>query len=181
MRAESLVASSHLAWTIVRPTMIYGTPRDRNVSRLIRLVLRSPVLPLIAPRALQQPVHVSDVAQAVVSAVDTPESEGRAYNIAGRDPLTMRQVVETVVRAVGKPRMIVPLPTGPIRAVLVGAGHLGIRLPLRVEQVDRIHENKAFDYADAARDLGFSPRTFDEGVRTELEMILGTRATGPSD
>ena len=37
-RGEQLVRDSRLAWTILRPTMIYGTAGDRNIARLVRFV-----------------------------------------------------------------------------------------------------------------------------------------------
>src|SRR6185436_9257337 len=66
LEAERLVQASSLDWTILRPTMIYGTPRDRNVSRLLRYLRRWPVFP-VCGNALWQPVHVKDVAAAVVT------------------------------------------------------------------------------------------------------------------
>jgi hypothetical protein len=39
------------------------------------------------------------------------------------------------------------------------------------EQVRRLAEDKAFDYAEAARDFGFHPRSFAEGVRLEARSL----------
>ena len=111
-RAESLVRTSGLAWTILRPTMIYGTPDDRNIARLIRFVLRSPVIPIVAGQARQQPVHVEDVAAAVSCALACPDTTGRAYNLAGREALTLLQLVRETVAAVGRRRVVVRLPIG---------------------------------------------------------------------
>src|SRR5439155_25711459 len=44
--AEDTVTASSLHWTIVRPTMIYGGPDDRNMARLLQLLRRFPVVPL---------------------------------------------------------------------------------------------------------------------------------------
>src|SRR3984957_11260297 len=41
LAAEATVRSSGLAWTILRPTMIYGAPGDRNMSRLLALLSRA--------------------------------------------------------------------------------------------------------------------------------------------
>ncbi|NEP55932.1 MAG: hypothetical protein F6K31_02765 [Symploca sp. SIO2G7] len=41
--AEAAIRNSKLDYTILRPTMIYGTPSDRNMVRLLRLIERSPV------------------------------------------------------------------------------------------------------------------------------------------
>ena len=46
LAAERAIQSSGLGTTILRPTMIYGSPRDRNMWRLIRLMRISPVVPV---------------------------------------------------------------------------------------------------------------------------------------
>ena len=49
--------------------MIYGAPGDRNLSRLLAVLRRAPLLPVPGGgRHLQQPVHVADVADAVLNA-----------------------------------------------------------------------------------------------------------------
>jgi hypothetical protein len=41
--------------------------------------------------------------------------------------------------------------------------------PIKAEQVLRLYENKDFSYAEASRDFGFSPLSFEEGIGLELE------------
>ncbi len=76
LAAEQRIAESALDWTILRPTMIYGAPGDRNLSRLLPLLRRAPVLPVPGGGHLQQPVHVADVAHAVLAAAERPGTAG---------------------------------------------------------------------------------------------------------
>ena len=46
--AEAVLRASRLDFTILRPSMIYGTPRDRNMARLIGWIRRFPPGPLRA-------------------------------------------------------------------------------------------------------------------------------------
>jgi nucleoside-diphosphate-sugar epimerase len=164
-----LVRESGLQWTILRPTMIYGTPDDRNIARLIRFIDRSPVVPVVAPQALQQPIHVEDVAWAVAAALREPATIGRAYNIAGRDPVALRSLVEQVAAALGRRRLFVRVPLTPFEVALSLWAHVA-RPPIRVEQLHRIEEDKSFSYDDASRDFGFSPRDFRAGVSAEIDL-----------
>ena len=43
---------SNLEWTIIRPTMIYGSPRDRNMIRLIKWIDHLPILPVFGTAML---------------------------------------------------------------------------------------------------------------------------------
>jgi hypothetical protein len=44
-----------------------------------------------------------------------------------------------------------------------------LRLPIKAEQVLRLNEDKTFSYEGARRDFGFSPRSFAEGVKIEIQ------------
>lgn len=170
LAAEEAIQASGLDYTILRPTMIYGSPRDRNMWRLIRLLRFSPIIPIFGDgESLQQPVFVDDVAQAVLLALGTDETIGKSYNIAGKDPLTYNQVIDTVASALGKRVWKLHLPYMPIVRLLQFTERIRIRLPIKAEQVLRLNENKAFSYEEAQRDFGFSPRSFAEGIELECK------------
>jgi nucleoside-diphosphate-sugar epimerase len=171
-RAEELIRNSDTAWTILRPTMIYGTARDRNVSRLIRFVRRMPIIPLVAPNALQQPVHVEDVAGAVISVLSSQRTRNRAYNLSGGRALTLREMVQAVVRALELRRLLVTVPYSVVIGSIALYNQIAARPFLTVEQVKRIREDKNFGHEEAASDFGFAPRSFDEGVRAQVAQCL---------
>jgi uncharacterized protein YbjT (DUF2867 family) len=174
LAAEEAIQASGLDYTILRPTMIYGSPRDRNMWRLIRLLRLSPMMPIFGDgQSLQQPIFVDDVAQAVLLALKTDAAIGKSYNIAGKTPLTYNQVIDTVASALGKRVWKIHLPYMPIVRVLQFTEQLRLRLrfPIKAEQVLRLNENKAFSYEEAQRDFAFSPRSFEEGIGAEVGML----------
>jgi len=170
--AEQSVRDSGLTWTIIRPTMIYGSARDRNMCRLLRLLARLPAVPVPGSgSALQQPVHVDDVADAVIAAASAPAAAGREYVISGREPVTLAELVLQAGAAVGRRPALLRVPQGPVISALRLLERLRIRLPLRAEQVERLGEDKAFGHADAERDLGVRPRAFAEGILQEARDL----------
>jgi nucleoside-diphosphate-sugar epimerase len=153
--------------------MIYGSARDRNISRLLRFLRRAPVYPLFGDgRALHQPTYVQDLADAVVAALESPNTVRRAYNVAGAAPLSYADLVRTAARAIGREVRLVRVPQRLALATARLASVLPIPRPVTPEQVLRLVEDKAFDYTDAARDFGFRTRTFADGVRLEA-IALG--------
>jgi len=163
--AERSVTDSRLDWTILRPTMIYGTARDRNISRLLRAVRRWPLFPLCGD-ALWQPIYVDDLAEAVIAALDTPVTIHHTYNLAGAAPLRYSALIRTAAQAVGRSRiLLVPVPLA-LAVVAARLTHL-----VTPEQIRRLAEDKAFSYAEAARDFGFAPRSFADGVRREAAAL----------
>lgn len=169
LAAEEAIQASGLDFTILRPTMIYGSPRDRNMWRLIRLLRVTPILPIFGDgESLQQPIFVDDVAQAVLLALQTGATIGKSYNIAGKAPLTYNQVIDTVAAAIGKRVWKLHLPYMPIVRALQFTESMRIRLPIKAEQVLRLNEDKAFSYEDAQRDFGFNPCSFEDGIVAEV-------------
>jgi uncharacterized protein YbjT (DUF2867 family) len=121
--AEDRVRASGLDWTIVRPTMIYGGPDDRNMCRLLALLRRTRVVPLPAGgRGLHQPVHVDDLAELLIHAIRTDRAVAHRYDIAGPRPLSLRQIVEVAAAALGRRVWFVPVPLTPTMRLVGLAG-----------------------------------------------------------
>ncbi len=173
LAAEKVIEESGLAYTIIRPTMIYGSSRDRNICRLIRFVSKYPVIPVFGDgHCLQQPIHVGDLAQAMINVLKADNTAGKAYNVAGARPLTFNELIDTVSNLLGKRIHKLHLPAGMIARGLRFIEKGGAKLPISSEQVLRLNEDKRFDYTPAANDFGFRPRTFAEGVRQEIEALF---------
>ena len=68
--AELSALAPRVTSTIFRPTMIYGSPGDRNVSRVAAQLRSFRFFPLVARGVgLRQPVHADDLAAATVQAL----------------------------------------------------------------------------------------------------------------
>ncbi len=170
--AEDAIRASALDWTIIRPTMIYGTPADRNMARLLRGLRRLPVLPLPGGGSgLQQPVHVDDLAAAIVNALDRSGAVHRTYDVAGPDPLTLRTVIREAADAVGRHPKLVPVPLTPVVGLVRLYEAVAPSPRLKSEQVARLAEDKAVDIAPARADLDFDPRPFSDGIRAEAALL----------
>ncbi len=166
-RCESLFETSDIPYTILRPTMIYGTPDDRNISRLVRLVAKYGVVPLPGGgRARFQPVHVRDLALCVSACLDSNSSVGKSYNVPGGSAQSLAEIVKMISRLSGKRAVLIPVP---LRLALLAVKVTGSRID--PEQIERLREDKTFSYEDAAADLGYAPMTFEEGLRFQLEAM----------
>lgn len=167
--AELAIETSGLKYTILRPTMIYGGPRDRNMWRLIRFMKVAPIVPVFGDgKYLQQPIYVDDVAAAILGCLKSDVTIGRSYNIAGRHPLTYNEVVDTIAKAMNKRVWKLHIPSRSVVGLLKFFEKIHFPFPIKAEQVLRLNENKNFSYADAGKDFGFSPLSFEEGIGLEL-------------
>lgn len=148
-------------WVILRPTLIYGRGRDKNLTEIVRFVRQWGFFPLLGQaKGLRQPVHAEDVAAACGSALTLSAAANQTYTISGGETLPYREMVCRVFATVGKVPHLVPIPRWMFR-VAVAAVHLVPRYKdWTVEMADRMNRDLVFDHADAVRDLGFSPRPF---------------------
>ena len=172
LRMEKLVRESGLEYTLVRPTMIYGSELDKNMHRLLRFLDRSPVFPIFGSgENLWQPVYHEDCAQGIYEALMRPAAVGHSYDLPGAKPITYLELVKTAAGALGKKPRIVRLPLEPVRRFLAAAERLRVPLPIRSEQVLRLREDKAYPYEKARRELGYAPRPFREGIALEVARL----------
>lgn len=170
-RIEERIMRSGLDYTIIRPTMIYGNARDHNIHKLVRIVNRLPVVPVIGSgRALLQPIYAQDLAAVIAKATFEPRAIGRAYNVAGKEPFKYIDVLRCIAASLGKRRLFIRVPY--TIALLAGyiAEMAGSTL-VNVERVRRMCEDRVFDYSLASEDLGFAPRSFEDGIKLEIAAM----------
>ena len=158
-RAEEAIRASQLRYTIVRFAEVYGPQTGEGISQLFRLVRRSLVVPVLRGVRLA-PVHLSDAVEALIRCVQQPAAEGKIYTIAGPRSYSLEECAQLIATALGVRRVLVPIPLSVARLVgrCVGAP----------DQIDRLQCHKDDDITPARRDLGFAPRSFEEGVRCLL-------------
>jgi uncharacterized protein YbjT (DUF2867 family) len=180
LKMEKLVRDSGLEYTIVRPTMIYGSELDKNMHRLLRFLDRSPVFPIFGSgENLWQPVYHEDCARAIYEALVRPQAVGQSYDLPGAEPMTYAELVKTAAGALGKKPRVVRLPLEPVRRFLTAAERVRLPLPIKSEQVLRLREDKAYPYEKARRELGYTPRPFREGIALEVTRLRELGMVGP--
>ncbi|MCX5752872.1 MAG: NAD-dependent epimerase/dehydratase family protein [Candidatus Krumholzibacteria bacterium] len=170
--AERAIERSGVPYTILRPTMIYGNSEDRNISKFIRLIMKYRIVPLPGGgKSIFQPVHVDDLAACILAALKTPASAGKSYNVPGGSAHSLREIVEIIAGILKKRVLIVPFPLALAEAAAGLQEKLLPRPFIHREQIERLREDKRYDYSEAARDFGYAPRSFAEGVSEEIRLI----------
>ena len=148
-----------IAWTILRPTVIYAEGQDRSITRLANLIRRFRVLPVAGrARGRRQPVHADDLAAGAIAAAVSAAAENRAYDLPGGETLTYHAMCERIFEGLGYPPRIISIPPALWRLGMSGASVLmpGITTAMGT----RMAEDLTFDAAAAERDFGWHPRGF---------------------
>lgn len=150
---------NHVAWTILRPTLIYAEGRDINITPLSRLIRRFGFMPLVggAP-GLRQPVHAEDLAIGAIAAASSPAAANNFYSLPGGETLPYREMVGRIFDGLRRPRRTVTVPAVLWRAMFLVAKPL---FPdANVAMGTRMMKDMTFDPAPAIRDFGWNPRPF---------------------
>lgn len=141
------------AWTVLRPTLVYGAGLDKSLTPIARRAMRLRVFPLPAGRGLRQPVHADDIAQAVLAALECPAAAGRILPIGGGERLRSGEMFARVRDSLSRSTVPLPLPAWLLR--------LGQRaLPPLRGPLSRLDSDLIADNGDLQRLLGIRPRPF---------------------
>jgi NADH dehydrogenase len=138
-------------------------PGDALFSGLADIVRQFPVVPLIGGgRTRVQPVHVEDVAEAIARVL--AGSAGQTYELAGPGAYMLRELVEFVLRLVGKRRLLMPVPFV-VAEVQARLFELLPGPPLTTGQVDLLkRDNLASGELPGLSELGIQGKAVEEVV-----------------
>ncbi len=155
LEAERLVRASSLAWTIVRPSAVYG-PGDANgrfLQRLVEAATTGATLQLTADPATRLDfTWVQDLARGLADAATSPDAIGETFNLTAGRSRSLGEAID-VVRSRG-------------HAVAVRRRPPATARPRR----------GTLDIARARSVLGYRPRcSLEDGLAAYLDLAGGAR------
>lgn len=151
---------------ILRPSVLFGE-HDAFLSTLAKIIRVAPVVPLFGSGATRlQPVYVDDVARAVATIFKAKTAPDRIYELGGPKVYLYRELIEIVMRHLGKKRLLLPIPFG-VWELQARMAALLPSPPLTRDQVELMrHDNVTDSSAGTFTDLGIPTQS--------LEALLST-------
>ena len=166
-QGEAAVREAFPDAVILRPSIIFG-PEDGFFNKFAGMARFTPVLPLVGGGHTRfQPVFVGDVAQAIVAAL-CDSARGRTYELGGPGIYSFKELLQLILREIGRKRALVPLPFG---LASFQAAFLQL-LPnplLTMDQVKLLKkDNLVAPTAAGLADLGITPTSVEAVVPSYL-------------
>jgi uncharacterized protein YbjT (DUF2867 family) len=162
--AEELVRASGIAFTILRPSLIYG-PGDQFTIRLAEMIRMSPVLPVIGTgRSRIQPISVDDVAACIRKIVTSDSFLNEIYEIGGPEQLTYEEVTAMIADAMGIKRPTLHVPLFFLKAAARMLEAVLPRPPVTTDQLIMLQEDNVCSMRDIRDAFGIEPLKFSEGL-----------------
>jgi nucleoside-diphosphate-sugar epimerase len=154
--AEQFIQKNYkIPWTIIRPTMIYGHINDRNISRLTKVINKTPIFPLIGSgNSLIQPVFIDDLLKAFEIAILNEHVFRKSFNIGAEKPISNKQLI-----------FLVSINPKIISLTLKILALLKIR-PISQEQILRFQEDKNISLEEFKKSFNFTPISFEKGIES---------------
>jgi NADH dehydrogenase len=156
---EAAVRAAFSRAVILRPSIVFG-PEDAFFNRFAAMAGFLPVLPIVGADVKFQPVYVGDVAAAVQAALSA-EAAGKTFELGGPEVRTFRQLLEYMLKIIGRKRVVMDLPPGVARL----QAQLLQRLPGKLLTTDQIkllqRDNIVTPGAPGLAALGIVPTPMD--------------------
>ena len=170
--AEAIINSSRQNTVIIRPTMLYGIDKDKNILTLINFMNKYKFFPIIGKgNGLKQPVHVYDVADAVITSMFNEKLNKNEYNIPGADPIEYSKMIYEIKKNLNRPILIMHIPVAMARLGFLGYKLIKPKTIINMSMINRVNKSFTFDYETAKRDFGYSPMTFEQGVKIQIDYL----------
>lgn len=169
-----------LGAVVVRPGMVYGGAPSGLYGLLVSLVRKLPLLPDLRPRPRVQPIHVEDLAAALLAALDDDGLRGQTLTLAG-PPVSFRTFLSTIARhRLRVRRAWIPVPVSALRLLLRATVRLDSRLS--PERLDSLVGLPMLDARSDLQRLGIHLRDLRDGLSTrgrpDRRLLEEARALG---
>lgn len=173
LAAEQLVQGSGLAYTIVRPTLVYEHSGGQELMMFLDYLRRFPLVPFIgAGGALKRPVWSEDIVDGLWRLSESRLARGKTYNFSGAEAISMRELAKLLLLHHDRPRPFLHLPVWLCRALAAVLAWCMKRPPLTSSAIAGIVNDANLDPTEAMRDLGYAPL----GVRAGFDRCFPANA-----
>ena len=164
--ADDFLAGSHLSWTILRPSIVYG-PGARSMA-FFKALAALPLTPLVNRGEQEiQPIHVADLTRAVLQCLTTEGPVGVRIDLVGPEAISFQELMKQLRAWLG---------LGPLRPLTIpytlslAAAKLGGFLgstPLSPETIGMLQRGNTAHVHGFIRCFGFTPLSLPTALRAE--------------
>jgi len=169
-RSEEMVRSCGLNFTVLKSAVVYG--EGDWLTSWISGIARS--LPLIVPtphsgQTKLQPIWVGDVAACVVRSLTTRSTFRQVVPIGGPASMRLDEVFETTLRAAGRRRRLIRVPTTMTRQITQFLARF--RGALSEPEIEAMAYNRTTEIGSVHRMFGFVPAK----MANKLDFLAAAR------
>ena len=168
LEAERLIGDSGVAFTVLRPAVVYGPGVKGNISSLATLAKTPMPLPFGALNNRRSLLAMENLASAISLVLESKQALGETFLVADREPIRVGDMVAAMREGLGRSPHLVRVPERAVRRLMASFG--------KEAEWERLTGNFVID-SGKLQGLGWDPRvTSREGL---ARMMRGS-ANGAS-
>lgn len=183
LEAELLAIKAYkedrLPVSVIRPGLVYG-PGDLHLLGFFLSIKKGLFRVIDSGRSLLHPIYIDDMTSAFLCCARRPAAIGHSYNIAGKRPVTIRELATAIAHAMDKelPAGSIPLWLANLAADIFAAlpGFQGKSAPLTRSRVKFLTNSRVYNCSRAGNELGFKASVdLEKGMRLTAEWYAKHR------
>jgi nucleoside-diphosphate-sugar epimerase len=146
--------------SVARPGLVYG-PGDLHLLGFFKSIKKGMFRVIDGGKALLHPIYIDDMTSAFLLCAECPEAIGQSYNIAGEQPVTIRELSTSIAHSMDRelPKGSIPLWLANLASDIFSVipGIKGENAPLTRSRVQFLTRSRVYDISKAKSELGFDP------------------------
>jgi len=141
------------------------------MSRLIKFMDKFKIFPIFGyGQNYMQPIYIEDLANAYYNVIKFKEQTfNKRYILAGKEPLRYTDILKIIENKLEKKILFIKIPLS-LSIFLIKICEIIFfgKLQINASQVERLSEDKIYDYSQAKKDFLFNPKRFEEGIEIQI-------------
>ena len=162
-----------LPYVFIRPTMIFGTPTDRNISVFVSWLKKFRIFPIVKKGAATiRPVHHEDLAEAYYLILKNFDSlKEKEYVVSGERDLTLLEMFRIISDKGGFNNKFINIPFFLAKLAVNSVYIISLKKIDFREKLDRLTEDRAYDNKVIKEELGFTPAPFEKRIEELINKM----------
>ncbi len=163
---------NNLPYVFIRPTMIFGTPYDKNISVFVNWLKKFKVFPIVKKgSATIRPVHREDLAEAYYLILENFDSlKEKEYIVSGERDMTLLEMFKIISEKGGFNNHFINVPFFLAKLLVNCVYFISLKKIDFREKLDRLTEDRAYDNQKIKDELGFKPTPFEVKIEELINM-----------
>ncbi|MGB7340912.1 MAG: NAD-dependent epimerase/dehydratase family protein [Phototrophicaceae bacterium] len=169
-QVEEIVRNSGLAYTILRSGIVFGE-EDAFMNNMAMMLATNPVIHLMPGQGeiALHPIYIDDLVQCIIASLESLDSVDNTLEIGGPEYITYEDLLLTLMRITGNPRLIIPFPPYTLRFLTRIYGLIFPRSLTTPQWLDILATNRTTQLGNTYTYFGVRPRRIEDTLVTYMQ------------
>lgn len=162
---ESIVTNSGLAYTVLRPTLMFGWFDRKHLGWLKRFMDKTPIFPIPGKGDyVRQPLYVGDFCNIIIACLEARHI-GNVYDISGLEYITYIDIIKKIKQVANSHTIILRIPYSIFWLLLTIYSWIDKNPPFTTKQLKALVIRESFPVINWPTIFGVTPTSFTDALQ----------------